>query len=156
MRKYCSNVCKLHSCLATESTNWAHMRTIVTAALQWQYLQTCFLDNPHKMWWNWFCWAYLYKETYFMRLGAAQDKGEERKIPSPENRFTCVKWWQVPQLPECMSQNYFKRIINWLEILTFPHLNSEWQSFKSQRGEHGHTSLNKSFFSRTLVIEFEQ
>jgi hypothetical protein len=36
--------------------------------------------------------VYLDKESHFMRLGAAQDKGEERKIPSPENRFTCVEW----------------------------------------------------------------
>ena len=40
MRKHCSNVCKLRLCLATESTDSARMRTIVTAALQRQYLQT--------------------------------------------------------------------------------------------------------------------
>jgi len=40
MRKTCSKVCKLCPCLVTESTNWARMRTIVTAALQWQYSQT--------------------------------------------------------------------------------------------------------------------
>jgi len=40
MRKHCSNVCKLRRCLATESTNSAPMRTIVTAALQRQYSQT--------------------------------------------------------------------------------------------------------------------
>ena len=40
MRKHCSNVCKFRPCLATESTNSALMRTIVTAALQWQYSQT--------------------------------------------------------------------------------------------------------------------
>ena len=40
MRKNCSNVCKLCPCLATESTNWACMHTIVTAALQQQYSQT--------------------------------------------------------------------------------------------------------------------
>jgi len=39
MRKHCSNVCKLRPCLATESTNLARMRTIVTAALQQQYSQ---------------------------------------------------------------------------------------------------------------------
>jgi hypothetical protein len=32
MRKHCSNVCELRLCLATESTNSARMRTIVTAA----------------------------------------------------------------------------------------------------------------------------
>jgi hypothetical protein len=40
MRKHCSNVCELRLCLATESTNSARMRTIVTAALQRQYSQT--------------------------------------------------------------------------------------------------------------------
>jgi hypothetical protein len=40
MRKPCSNVCKLHPCLATELTNSARMRTIVTAAMQRQYTQT--------------------------------------------------------------------------------------------------------------------
>jgi hypothetical protein len=40
MRKHCSNVWKLRPCLATESTNSARMRTIVTAALQRQYSQT--------------------------------------------------------------------------------------------------------------------
>ena len=40
MPKNCSNVCKLRLCLATESTNSARMRTIVTAALQRQYSQT--------------------------------------------------------------------------------------------------------------------
>ena len=40
MRKNCSNVCKLCPCLVTESTNWARMRTIVTAALQRQYSRT--------------------------------------------------------------------------------------------------------------------
>jgi hypothetical protein len=40
MRKHCPNVCKLRLCIATESTNNARMRTIVTAALQRQYSQT--------------------------------------------------------------------------------------------------------------------
>jgi hypothetical protein len=40
MSKHCSNVCKLRPCLATESTNSARMRTIVTAALQRQFSQT--------------------------------------------------------------------------------------------------------------------
>jgi hypothetical protein len=40
MRKHCSNVCKLRPCLATESTNSARMRTIMTAVLQRQYSQT--------------------------------------------------------------------------------------------------------------------
>jgi len=40
MRKHCSNVCKFRQCLATESTNSAPMRTIVTAALQRQYWST--------------------------------------------------------------------------------------------------------------------
>jgi len=40
MRKHRSNVCKFRPCLATESTNLARMRTIVTAAVQRQYLQT--------------------------------------------------------------------------------------------------------------------
>jgi len=40
MRKHCSNVCKFRPCLATESTNSARMRTIVTAALQRQNSQT--------------------------------------------------------------------------------------------------------------------
>jgi hypothetical protein len=40
MRKHCSNVCELRLCLATESTNSARMRTIMTAALQRQYSQT--------------------------------------------------------------------------------------------------------------------
>ena len=40
MRKHCSNVCKLHLFLATESTNSSRMRTIVTATLQRQYSQT--------------------------------------------------------------------------------------------------------------------
>jgi len=39
MSKHCSNVCKFCLCLATESTNSARIRTIVTAALQRQYLQ---------------------------------------------------------------------------------------------------------------------
>jgi hypothetical protein len=39
MRKHCSNVSKLRPCLATESTNSARIRTIMTAALQWQYSQ---------------------------------------------------------------------------------------------------------------------
>ena len=40
MPKHCSNVRKLRPYLATESTNSARMRTLVTAALQWQYSQT--------------------------------------------------------------------------------------------------------------------
>jgi len=40
MHKHCSNVCKFRPCLATESTNSARMRTIMTAALQRQYSQT--------------------------------------------------------------------------------------------------------------------
>ena len=40
MPKHCLNVCKLCLCLATESTNLERMRTIMTEALQWQYLQT--------------------------------------------------------------------------------------------------------------------
>jgi len=40
MHKHCLNVCKLCLYLATESTNSARMRTIVTAALQQQYSQT--------------------------------------------------------------------------------------------------------------------
>ena len=43
MCKHCSNVCELHLCLATESTNLARMRTIMTAALQWQHLQREFI-----------------------------------------------------------------------------------------------------------------
>jgi hypothetical protein len=45
MRKHCSNVCKLRPCLATESTNSARMRTIVTAAAIFAN-GTYFLDNP--------------------------------------------------------------------------------------------------------------
>jgi hypothetical protein len=33
-------VCKWHPCLSKGSTNSARMHTIVTTALQWQYLQT--------------------------------------------------------------------------------------------------------------------
>ena len=40
MCKRCSNVCELHPCLATESTNLARICTIKTTALQWQHLQT--------------------------------------------------------------------------------------------------------------------
>ena len=40
MGKHCWNVCKLCPCLATESTNSAPMRIIVTVALQRQYSQT--------------------------------------------------------------------------------------------------------------------
>jgi hypothetical protein len=40
MRKHCLNVCELCLCLATESTNSACMRNIVTAALQQHYSQT--------------------------------------------------------------------------------------------------------------------
>ena len=40
MRKHCSDVCKLRPCLNKESKNSAHLRTIVTAALQRQYSQT--------------------------------------------------------------------------------------------------------------------
>ena len=52
MRKHCPNVCKLRLCLATESTNSAPMRTIVTAALQRQYSQTelNFLDTLRTLW----------------------------------------------------------------------------------------------------------
>jgi len=39
MGKHCPNVCKLRLCLATESTNSARVRTIVTAVLQRQYSQ---------------------------------------------------------------------------------------------------------------------
>ena len=39
MSKRRSNVCKLRPCLATEATNSAPTRTIVTAALQRQYSQ---------------------------------------------------------------------------------------------------------------------
>lgn len=39
MHKHCSNVGKMHPCLATESTNSPCMCTIVTAVLQWQYSQ---------------------------------------------------------------------------------------------------------------------
>jgi len=40
MHKHCLNVCKFCLCLVTESTNSAPMRTIMTTALQRQYLQT--------------------------------------------------------------------------------------------------------------------
>ena len=40
MRKHCSDVCKLRPCLNKESKNSARLRTIVTVALQRQYLQT--------------------------------------------------------------------------------------------------------------------
>jgi hypothetical protein len=40
MRKLGSIVCKLRPCLPKGPTNSARMRTIVTAALQRQYLQT--------------------------------------------------------------------------------------------------------------------
>ena len=40
MRKHCSDVCKLRPCLNKESKNSARLHTIVTAALQQQYLQT--------------------------------------------------------------------------------------------------------------------
>ena len=40
MHKHCSNVCKLHLCLATESTNSTCACTIVTAVLQQQCSQT--------------------------------------------------------------------------------------------------------------------
>jgi hypothetical protein len=40
MRKHGSVVCKLCPCLPKGPTNSAHIRAIVTAALQWQYLQT--------------------------------------------------------------------------------------------------------------------
>jgi hypothetical protein len=40
MRKRTSIVCKLRPCLPKGSTNFARMRTIVTATLQRQYLQT--------------------------------------------------------------------------------------------------------------------
>jgi len=40
MCKHCSKVCKLHLCLATESTNSACKHTIVTTALQQHYSQT--------------------------------------------------------------------------------------------------------------------
>jgi len=43
MRKHCSNVCKFRPCLATESTNSARLRTVVTAALQRQYSKTEFI-----------------------------------------------------------------------------------------------------------------
>jgi len=43
MCKRCLNVCELHPCRATESTNSARTRTIMTAALQWQHLQTEFI-----------------------------------------------------------------------------------------------------------------
>jgi hypothetical protein len=39
MHKHHSNVCKSRLCLATESTNLAHVRAIVIAALQQQCLQ---------------------------------------------------------------------------------------------------------------------
>ena len=44
MRKHYSKVCKLRPCLATESTNSARMRTIVTAAAIYAN-GTYFLDN---------------------------------------------------------------------------------------------------------------
>jgi hypothetical protein len=40
MRKCGSIVCRWHLCLPKGPTNSAHMRNIVTTALQWQYLQT--------------------------------------------------------------------------------------------------------------------
>jgi len=40
MRKHCSDVSKLRPCLNKESKNSVRLRTIVTAALQWQYSQT--------------------------------------------------------------------------------------------------------------------
>jgi hypothetical protein len=40
MRKRGSIVCKLRPCLPKGPINSASMRTIVTVALQWQYLQT--------------------------------------------------------------------------------------------------------------------
>lgn len=39
MHKHCSIVCKWHLCLHKGPTNSVYMRIIVTAALQWQYLQ---------------------------------------------------------------------------------------------------------------------
>jgi hypothetical protein len=40
MREHSSTVCKWHPCLPKGPTNSAHVRTIMTAALQQQYLQT--------------------------------------------------------------------------------------------------------------------
>ena len=55
MLKNCLNVCKLRLCLVTESTNWARMRTIVTAVLQWQYSQM------ELIFWITLIYIYIYK-----------------------------------------------------------------------------------------------
>jgi len=61
MRKHCSNVCEFRPCLATESTNSAPMRTILTAALQWQYLQT------ELIFWITLVYIYIYRGTRWRR-----------------------------------------------------------------------------------------
>ena len=54
---------KLRPCLATETTNSSHMRTIVTAALQWQYSQTkliFWITLIYSIMFICICWFYLH------------------------------------------------------------------------------------------------
>jgi len=60
MRKHCSNICKLRPCLATETTNSASMRAIVTTALQRQYSQT------ELIFWTTLAFTYFLTKTGFV------------------------------------------------------------------------------------------
>jgi len=73
MRKHCSNVCKFLPCLATESTNSARMRNIVTAALQRQYSQT------EIIFWITLVLQRVFqrKHTHVERLNSAQSKSQK-------------------------------------------------------------------------------
>ena len=58
IQETCSNVCKFRPCLATESTNSAPMRAIVTAALQRQHSQT------ELIFWITLMYIYIYIYIY--------------------------------------------------------------------------------------------
>jgi hypothetical protein len=70
MRKRGSIVCKLCQCLPQGSINSARMRIIVTAALQWQFLQTelilwmCFVQSQ-SVYYN---RTFLINEYIFMNI----------------------------------------------------------------------------------------
>ena len=99
MRKHCSNVCKLRPCLATESTNSAHMRTIVTSALQRQYSQTeltfwipyVFSFTQSHKW-------YLWLERCRSLIDSSLRPFGRLSVPFLYNYDLCVVWLPGPAL----------------------------------------------------------
>jgi hypothetical protein len=116
MRKHCPNVCKLRPCLATESTNTARVRPIVTAALQRQYSQTeltfwipyvCINYANHDR-----CWSILYKISRYIWPRSVGIHPCKCSLHIPARTFTNYK---SPPTSRCSRWRY-----TIFDILTTP------------------------------------